>query len=121
YATHKPVTPIQALALAQTSANIGVALVLVLLGGGLGHRLLRLWLGPASPLETSARAILEAALGWGALALIMLLLGAARLYYPALLWVISAALFVWLWSDVRAWLSAVLTLARGLAPEGVFE
>ena len=122
YLVHKPVTPVQALAFAQTLANLAVALIVVLIGGGLGRWLLRLWLGEktgAAP--SSARGLLEVMLGWGALGLGLLLLGALRLYYPAVAWVLAAAALVGLRRDIRAWAAGVLDLARSLAPAGRLE
>jgi len=99
YLVHKPVTPAQTAALASTLANAGVVLLLTLLGGGLGGRLLRGWL------LTSAgeRVALHSALGWGVMGLALLALGVARLYDPVILWVVALGLLILLWRDIRRW------------------
>jgi len=101
YLVHKPVTPAQAAALASTLANAGVALLLTLLAGGLGGRLLRGWL------LTSAgeRVALHSALGWGVMGLALLALGVAKLYDPVTLWVGALGLLILLWRDIRRWLA----------------
>ena len=48
YWVHKPVTPVEALALAQTFASLAVALALTLTAAGLGRRLLSLMFGAES-------------------------------------------------------------------------
>jgi hypothetical protein len=101
YWVHKPVTPAQAVAVAGGWADLGTALLLTLLGGGLGRRLLRGWLAP-SPGE---RITLQAALGWGVMGLALLGLGLARLYYPALMWALTLVALLVLWREVRGWLA----------------
>ncbi len=122
YLAHKPITPIQALAFAQTFANVAVAFALVVAAGGLGHRLRRGWLGEEQdPPLAGVGSFIEVALGWGTLGLGMLLLGALRLYYPAVVWLLTAGLVVWLRRDVRGWVATTLATLRALAPASRLE
>src|SRR5687767_2494086 len=86
YLVHKPLSPAQALAYLDTLGNLGVAALLVALGGGLGDWLLRRLAGPALPEEPGIRVILAVALGWGLLALCVLALGLTRLLNVGLMW-----------------------------------
>ena len=121
YYVHKPITPAQALAFAQSLANVIVALALVVLAGGLGQRLLHFWLGP-QPAEGAVsdgeRVVVEVALGWGVIALGMLGLGLLRLYYPIVAWVLAGLLLLLLWRNCRAWCGALASSVRALAPAG---
>lgn len=121
YWVHKPVTPAQALAIGQSIANLATALALVLLGGGLGRRVLYHWLGAESAessIWAGEGAVVEAALGWGLLGLGMLLLGLLRLYYPGVAWLLAGLLLVVLRRDVGAWCAAIAKAVRALAPTG---
>lgn len=119
YVVHKPVTPAQAAAVAQSVANLVVAALLVLLGGGLGRRLLRLWLGAEQMTQAADdRVVLEVALGLGALGLGALGLGLARLFYPLAAWLLAAGLVAWLWRDVGAWCAGLAAALRRLRPVG---
>ncbi len=119
YLVHKPVTPAEAAAGAQTLVNLAVAAALVSLGGGVGRRLLRLWLGE-QPAELSAgeRVLLEVALGWGVLGLGLLALGLARLYYPVAAWLLAAGLLAWQRRDVGAWWAGLAAALRSPRPSG---
>lgn len=105
YWVHKPVTPAMAAALASTSANLGVAVWLTLIGGGVGRRMLG---GGGehvgSPLRVGEWVVVQVALGWGVMGLGMLGLGLARLYNPLLLWVMVLGATLLLWRDIRSWL-----------------
>lgn len=119
YWAHKPITPAQALAIANSFANLAVALVLVLLAGGLGHRCLQWWFGSEPALAfVSDRSVVEVALGWGAIGLAMLLLGALRLYYTIAMWALAGFLLLMLRRDIGAWWSATANMVRALAPVG---
>jgi len=118
YWIHKPITSALAVALASTSVNLGVAVWLTLIGGGLGRRV---WRGvgaerEGSPLLVGERVGIHAALGWGGLGLVMLGLGLARLYYAPLLWAAALCATFLLWRDVYAWLMDVGVSLRELWP-----
>jgi hypothetical protein len=122
YVVHKPLGPEQALRLVETAANSLIAGLLVVLAGGVGHCLWRAGFSRAAEPEPAAStAYLALALGWGALGLGLLLLGAARLYYPAVLWLLVAGLLLGLRRDIRSWLLAVRQSLRGLTPAGRLE
>jgi hypothetical protein len=121
YWVHKPITPVAALAVGGTLATLVVVAVLVLLGGGIGRRVLRLWLGSQDIvwfLSPGARATLEATLGWGLLALSLLGLGLARLYYSQVAWPVVVLLLIELRRDIRAWSAQLVAAVKSLAPEG---
>ena len=122
YWAHKPITPAQAVAFAQSFANLTVALVLVLAAGGVGHRLLGILFGAGTDLNMpGAGSVVEITLGWGAIGLGMLLLGALRLYYPIVAWALVGLLLFALRRDIRAWISATAKFLRALAPVGRLE
>src|SRR5258707_3280000 len=122
YWAHKLITPAQALAFAQSFANLAVALVLVLAAGGVGHRLLGILFGADTDLNMpGAGSVVEVTLGWGAIGLGMLLLGALRLYYPIVAWALAGLLLFALRRDIRAWTSATAEFLRALAPVGRLE
>jgi hypothetical protein len=122
YWAHKPITPALALAFVQSFANLAVALILVLAAGGVGRRLLDMLFGAGSDLNMpGAGSVVEVTLGWGAIGLGMLLLGALRLYYPIAAWALAGLLLFVLRRDIGAWLLATAQLARALAPAGRLE
>ena len=137
YLTHKPITPLQVVALGGVGADAGVALLLTILGGAVGRRVLAPPLTPAyrpplPPLPTELlvgrggrgrgwgvrslgeQVALEAALGWGCISTFMLGLGMARLYLPWLIWVLALSALAFLRRDARGWLADVLAAARAL-------
>jgi len=119
YGVHKPVTPAEALALAQTFANLLVALVLTVSAGGLGRRLLRQYFGAGCEQSLAGSgAIVAVALGWGVLGLALLVVGALHLFYPAVMWVLMVGLLLWLRRDAWGWAAATLSTMRSLAPMG---
>jgi len=122
YWMHKPVTPTEAGAFAGTFANLAVAFVLTLTAGGLGRYLLRRLFGTRSDLSWAGSGwFIEMALGWGALGLGLLALGALHQFYSAIVWVLVAGLLVWLRHDMRAWVVATLAILHSLAPQGRLE
>jgi hypothetical protein len=82
YYVHKPVTPLQVLALGRALLDLTLAIALVGLAGGVGRRLLTV--SSLAPLERFA---LQAALGVGILALIWLVVGLLDGYQPIVSWV----------------------------------
>ena len=123
YFVHKPVTPAQATALAAPLADALMAVWLTTLAGALGRRILRSWQVLPSPVSIFStgeppmsgggwvgmgvspgeRMTLHAALGWGVMGLAMLALGLAKLYYPALIWLLALTLTLGLWRDLGDW------------------
>ena len=112
YWVHKPVAPAQAFALMGVMADASIAALLTLLGGGLGRRFIRGWT-IASPGE---RIAVQAALGWGAIGLIMFGLGVAGLYYSVVIWVLALLALVLLWRDVRGWLADSFLAFKAMWP-----
>jgi hypothetical protein len=125
YVIHKPITTALAAALASTGANLGVAVWLTLIGGGVGRRMLGGGGGQGgehvdgqggehvdgqggehvgSPLRVGEWVVVRVTLGWGVMGLGMLGLGLARLYYAPLLWGVALTATLLLWRDIRGWL-----------------
>jgi len=110
YYVHKPATPAQALALASALADLAVAGLLGLIGGGLGRRLVRAQ-EIASPGE---RVVVHAVLGEGMMGLAMLALGMAGLYFSPLIWALAALAAIFLWREERDWLADLVATARAM-------
>jgi len=110
YLIHKPVQGEQAVGVFSTLANVAVVGAFILLGGGVGRRLLRSWL-ITSPGE---RITLQLALGWGIIGMTMLALGFARLFYATLIWPLGVSALLILWRDARGWLADLLQALRAL-------
>ena len=107
YWVHKPVTYRQAEAIGSTLVNAGVAILLTLVGGGLGRQLV----GEGKIASPGERVTLHVTLGWGVMGLAMWALGMVGLYYPVLIWVVAVLACLALWRNVRGWLA---DLARAL-------
>lgn len=119
YAVHKPVTPAQAAHLLGVALDLGAALWLTTVAGALGLRLLH-WL-PADELWPGERALLAAALGWGALALSLLALGlVGALTLPVVAGLSSAVAFL-AWREARAWWADVLQGLRLLGGQSPWQ
>ncbi|MDT8898909.1 glycosyltransferase family 39 protein [Thermanaerothrix sp. 4228-RoL] len=99
YAVHKPFTSSEGLRLLQAAGQLGCAVVLVALMGGLGRRLFPLSI--LSPLEQVA---LQAALGAGLLALATLVIGVTLGISPWLFRLSGVALLIVLRRDIWSWL-----------------
>jgi 4-amino-4-deoxy-L-arabinose transferase-like glycosyltransferase len=110
YWVHKPIQPAQAAVLASALADAAVAGLLSLLGGALGRRILRDW-PIVSPGE---RVALQAALGWGLIAMAMLALGLARLYYTIVIWPLTLIALLGVSREARGWLADLAHALRGL-------
>jgi hypothetical protein len=124
YYVHKPIYPAQALALAAVLADAGAAGLVTLVGGAVGRRLLRRYFTSVPSAEAGGRlgqrVVVEVALGWGVVGLALLALGVAHLYYPALMWVLVAAVLGLLRHDVRGWLADGLQAVKALCcPQGL--
>ncbi len=115
YLLHKPVGLPLAGALLRAARDLGVGALLLCLAGGLGKRLLR----QAHPDPLGALA-LQAALGFGCLALVLLGLGVFGLLTRPILWIAAAALLIWLREDLRGWLVQGKALADCLRAGGRF-
>jgi hypothetical protein len=110
YWVHKPLTPALARALGGAVLDLAVALIFVVVGGGLGRRLLR-------PLDLSIWSALErtgaaALIGLGLHALLILVVGAVMLNtlsMAALLLVVGVIVR----RDVAAWVRDLVIWARG--------
>lgn len=107
YWVHKPATYRQAEAIGSTLANFGVAILLTLVGGGLGRQLV----GEGEIASPGERVTLHVTLGWGVMGLAMWALGMVGLYFPVLIWVVAVLACLALWRNVRGWLA---DLARAL-------
>ncbi len=107
YWVHKPATFRQAEAIGSTLADSGVAILLTLIGGGLGRQLV----GEGEIASPGERVTLHVTLGWGVMGLAMWALGMVGLYYPLLIWVVAVLACLALWRNVRGWLA---DLARAL-------
>lgn len=119
YFVHKPILLAQALALASVLADAGVAVLLTLLGGGAGRRLLRAISSPASREEAGQWVVVEVAVGWGGIGLTLLALGLAGLYSSIWLWALTLLALLALWRDLGGWLKDFLSALRALCfPQG---
>jgi 4-amino-4-deoxy-L-arabinose transferase-like glycosyltransferase len=110
YLVHKPVRPAQALVLLSTLADASVAILLTLIGGGAGRRILRDW----THTSVGERLTLQLALGWGVVGMLMLALGLLRLYYSILIWPLVLISLLLLRRDIRGWLADVVSALRAL-------
>jgi hypothetical protein len=116
YWVHKPVTPEQAAALASPLADIAVAALLSLIGGGIGRHVLRRWRRDeaAFDLNLGEQVTLQAALGWGVMGLILLALGLLHLYYSDLIWALIALALLRTWREAWAWLRDLFSVLSQL-------
>ena len=117
YRLHKPFSGGQAQALAHSAVNLAVAGWITWLAGGVGRRVLRRLEAP-SPGE---RVLLDTAVGWGLLALVMLGLGLARLYHWTVAWVLAVAVTLWVWRASAAWWRDLGDSLRAIWPRGRAE
>lgn len=108
YALHKPFAPEQAAHLAGLAADLGTALWITLLAGGVGRRLI------PSPSFTNTGFALQAALGWGALAMLILALGMAGALYTWLVATLLVLATIVLWRDLLDWIRDVIAVLRAL-------
>jgi hypothetical protein len=99
YLYHKPVTPDQALALAQSALDVILASLIIAGAGGLGRRFLR-------PLKLTGlqRFAASTAVGLGAFSLIWLALGSIHAIYPWAAWIVLIWCLVFFPRDILAWL-----------------
>lgn len=98
YFAHKPVAPQTAVALALVLFDAAIAAGIVLLAGGVGHRL-----APAVHPHPLANLAVQAALGLGLLALAVLCVGAIGALTPVVGWIALGAGLVALARHVREW------------------
>lgn len=115
YVFHKPINPEIALGLTLVVLRLGVGLGLIILAGGLGRVVLRIWLREPAPdgLDWNAVAL---ALGIGLLAPGVLLAGLIGAYRTWIGWIAFIVLFVLLRRSAVAWLQQwkrLPELARG--------
>lgn len=113
YWIHKPITPAQASALFSVGADLGVALWLTALAGGLGRRVMATWDGS----QPGERLAVQAAVGWGGLGLGLVGLGGLGWYYAFVMWLIVVVASLWLWRAMRAWLAEVILAVRAFWPD----
>jgi len=113
YWVHKHITPAQAAALAAPLADAAIAGLLTLVGGGIGHRLLSRWKEDEAPaLTIGEQVMLQAALGWGVMGLMMLALGVLHLYYSDLVWALTTLALLLTGRDAWAWLMDLFSALR---------
>jgi 4-amino-4-deoxy-L-arabinose transferase-like glycosyltransferase len=105
YYVHKPVTPLQVLALGRAVLDLILAIALVGLAGGVGTRFLT-----ASSLTPLERLVLQAALGLGILALIWLAVGLLGGYRRIISWSMLALGLVIFRRQVLDWLAQLAFL-----------
>jgi hypothetical protein len=99
YLYHKPVSPDQALALAQSALDLILAALILGGAGGLGRRFLR-------PLKLTGLQSFaaNAAVGLGAFSLIWLALGTIHAIYSWAAWIVLIWCLVFFFRDILAWL-----------------
>jgi hypothetical protein len=102
YYVHKPVSLAQATALGRSLLDLFGAVMLVSLAGGLGRRLF-----PAQTLSALERFSIQAALGFGALGLLWLAIGALRLYSVGTAWLLLAVGWIILRRSCLHWLREI--------------
>lgn len=98
YVYHKPLTPDLALSLIRAAADIVIAFFLVSLAGGIGRRIIH-----PEEVDRLSRLALQAALGLGVLALIVLGLGITIGFKPFFTWILSAVGLVIFWKQINGW------------------
>jgi 4-amino-4-deoxy-L-arabinose transferase-like glycosyltransferase len=98
YFFHKPISPVQALALGQAALDLLLAGSILTAAGGMGRRLLR-----RAPLAGLERLAASAAVGLGILSLVWLGLGSLSLVYSWTAWLLLLLLLVLLRKDCLAW------------------
>lgn len=116
YAVHKPATPAQAAHLAGLALDLAAALALTTVSGAAGLRFLKLL--PSSDLWPGECAALAAAVGWGALGLVMLALGLAGFLSTAVVVGLSSAILLLFWREARAWWADVAQGVRAFWQPG---
>jgi hypothetical protein len=100
YVIHKPVTPGLAFSLVRLVWQLGVALVILSVAGGIGRRLLA-----KMTVQPLAALALQAGLGLGLLSLVMLAAGYAGLFKPLFTGLGLLVLGVIFWRDMLCWWS----------------
>ncbi len=95
---HKPLTPEMALASARSAWAVGAALAILVLAGGIGHRIF-----PEAHSDALARASIQVALGLGAMAVFALGLGAMGLLATWSLALLTLGLAIALRRPLGAW------------------
>jgi hypothetical protein len=98
YVIHKPITPGLVLSLARLVWQLGVALAILSLAGGIGRR----WLSRMT-IQPLAALALQAGLGLGMLSLAMLAAGYAGLFRPIFSGLGLFVLGVLFWRDIISW------------------
>ncbi|MGQ0601687.1 MAG: ArnT family glycosyltransferase [Anaerolineales bacterium] len=122
YLVHKPITPALAVHLTSVAADVGVALWITLLGGGLGRVLLsHPLLSALLRLPRAGEGVGgEVALGWGVIALLTLALGFFGGLHAPVMWALALTGTVLLRSALRAWAVDVWAAVRELWEPGRF-
>jgi len=115
YAIHKPFSGNQAIALSWVFLHFISALLLAGLAGGVGRRIL-----PAKRLAPLERFGLQAALGWGILGLIWLVVGISAAYRPAIAWGGLLVGWIFLWRENLGWYGELRTLGQVWRESGFF-
>ena len=108
YYYHKPLTIVQAVALARAFGQFAAALVLTSVAGGLGARLF-----PGDGLHPLTRLALQAALGLGLLSLVVLIIGSVIGLQTVVWWIILGLLLILNGRAVGLWMKNWLA-ARAL-------
>jgi hypothetical protein len=116
HVAHKPFTVSNLLALGQAAIGLAVSTIIVLLGIGLGRRLL----GELPDATGMERLVWSAAVGCGALSLLPLALGLLGWLRPWLLWVLTPIGLIALRRPLRQALRSALD-DRGWLPQTRFE
>lgn len=98
YISHKPLTPSLAIHLAMAAWRLLVGLAMISLAGGLGHRMF-----PGLNLHPLTTAALQAGLGMGVMALVVLLVGVLGRLYSWMLVFLLVLPGILLWRSVFAW------------------
>ncbi len=106
YVVHKPVTPGFAFSLVRLAWQLGVALAILSVAGGIGRRLLS-----KISLQPLAALALQAGLGFGLLSLGILAAGYAGLLRPVIIGPGLLVLGVLFWRDSLAWWSGWRSLS----------
>lgn len=106
YIYHKPLTAESVTHLLGVFADLGVALWLTILAGGLGQHLLSTFQLILNHQSSNNHLGLSAVLGFGVLGLVTLLLGLLGLINVWLIVGLLLILTVWLWRELRRWARA---------------
>ena len=98
YVYHKPLTPELALSLVKSVGSFGVAFLLLSLAGGLGSRIYQ-----TEDSDSLSRITIQAALGIGILAILILGVGITIGFRSIVMWILLIVGLILFWKNIKGW------------------